>query len=107
MTLVRSCIGCGYCCVKATCALGWLIYPDSEGLCPALEWTGERHVCRLARLPGVVGEACRSTLAIDAGCCSSLNSWRQELLKDRTGKGISRSGLPLLKSSYQAWLEKG
>jgi hypothetical protein len=69
------CNGCGFCCIKAQCLLSVKLFGRCD-ICPALEWIGSRHICRLAK-----GHS--EELYIGAGCCASLNSWRKDL-KDRT-----------------------
>jgi hypothetical protein len=72
---VHECVGCGYCCLKAPCALSVRIHGYMQEKCPALIWSGTRYLCRYA-------DHFKTELAIGAGCCSALNSWRQEV-KDR------------------------
>lgn len=66
----NPCIGCGYCCMKAMCAVGVAEF-GQHGLCPGLI-PGEgdfRFRCSLA-------EKHREALAIDEGCQFALNSLR-------------------------------
>jgi len=84
---IMECIGCGYCCTKTKCGAGNRLYASAD-ICPALKWTGERHICDLMELPGSLGETYREQLYAGAGCCSNLNSWRYEPLKDRTKGSI-------------------
>ena len=80
-----KCVGCGLCCVKATCGVGQRLYGESRP-CPALRWDEEesRHYCKLCEFPGRHGELYRLELSVGAGCCMSLcNSWREDL-QDRT-----------------------
>ncbi len=81
---VQDCIGCGFCCIKAKCGAGVRLYGGGKGICPALIWNGERHVCDLMELPGDLGRTYRTELFAGLGCCSNLNSWRREDLADRT-----------------------
>jgi len=79
-----ACVGCGYCCIKALCILGEMMVgglPERMrgSHCPSLYWTGDKYRCRLAE----VSELARRELSIDAGCCSGLNSWRNNI-KRRT-----------------------
>jgi hypothetical protein len=46
--------------------------------CPALYWDGKRYRCGDVRYSEL-----RSTVAIGAGCCSSLNTWRGEKIERR------------------------
>ncbi len=80
----RDCIGCSYCCMEARCVASVRLYPAAE-VCPALKWSevGERHFCDLMLLPGKLGEVYREELCAGAGCCSNLNSWRSEPIKNR------------------------
>ena len=80
-----SCIGSGYCCWKAPCMLAQRVHGPVSGPCPSLVFDKGRHWC---------GEVLKAdeddklkiidNLAIGAGCCSSLNSWRREPIRDRT-----------------------
>jgi hypothetical protein len=70
----RPCVGCGYCCKKATCTLG-LGSP-----CAYLAQHDGRYWCSLILIGAVTDEE----LAIGAGCCSSLNSDRQMILRNQT-----------------------
>lgn len=79
---MSACIGSGYCCVKVQCSIS-LAKHGQQKLCPELDWNGKRHVCKLMLLPGKAGARHRADLYEGAGCCSSLNSWRREPLKDR------------------------
>jgi len=79
-----ECIGCGYCCTRATCTLGRGLHPLSPAvsLCPSLIWDNEkeRHFCQLA----LDDEKYAKIIYANTGCCSALNSWRREPLQDRT-----------------------
>jgi len=78
-----ECVGCGYCCMKAPCAASSRLYPGVTH-CPQLVWSDDlsRYLCKLALLPGEVGERYRKELAINAGCSSSLfNTWREDVHK--------------------------
>jgi hypothetical protein len=77
---VRPCVGCGWCCKKAACALSWSIYGErAETRCPALVKVEGRYWCRLV-LNASTGQRRRieGTLAIGAGCCAGLNSERKK-----------------------------
>ena len=68
-----QCVGCGYCCRKAPCAVASRVYgPVTE--CPGLiyDQTEKRYYCDLCRKPGKIGERYREELAVGAGCCSPL-----------------------------------
>jgi len=77
--VTRPCVGCGYCCFSAQCGLSYERFgciADGQR-CPGLKWvtnrrTGKgRYVCTAIRNPFDASE-----LAIGAGCCSGLNTWR-------------------------------
>ena len=72
-----QCVGCGYCCIQATCFLGAQVNNAWDGRCPSLVWSepDQRYWCKLAR-DWPEGTA---MLFIGAGCCSNLNSWRKEV----------------------------
>jgi hypothetical protein len=74
------CVGCGYCCITAPCAASVRLYPGAT-TCPQLEWDGERYICGLMRIPGLLGENYRAELYAGAGCCSNLNDWRKDVKK--------------------------
>jgi hypothetical protein len=71
------CVGCGFCCLKARCALsiGYELHEEDRDLkregpiCPYLYLEHGRFRCELAQRYPV-------ELNIGAGCCSSLNSYR-------------------------------
>lgn len=92
-----ECIGSGYCCKKAPCAFAvarrypiehWL---DGGKGCPDLREIDGRYWCGLyLDAAGPKKKLIKEELAIGAGCCSSMNSTRQEMLK-RAGKGRRRA----------------
>ena len=73
---VKPCVGCGYCCITANC--GAFSTPE----CPALIWDQDkqRHFCKLCLLPGKIGKDFRDSLYIGKGCCSNLNTWRNNII---------------------------
>ena len=77
MTNFSKCVGCGYCCWVAQCSLSLHLY-DKRDICPDLYWDNnlKRHFCKQAKEYAEV-------LYIEAGCSSSLNSWRRNV-RDRT-----------------------
>ena len=77
----KPCVGCGFCCLKAKCAAGVRLYRSSD-ICNALIWSKEknRYYCDLMELPGILGETYREELYAGAGCCSNLNTWRQNVI---------------------------
>ena len=66
-----SCVGCGFCCLQATCSLGVHFF-NNRHPCLALNWNGEQYRCQLA-------EEYKDELYIGSGCCSPLNDWRKEV----------------------------
>lgn len=81
---VKECVGCGFCCSTALCDAAVRLYGRVALPCPALKWDGTKNRCELMALPGNLGEWYRKNLYAGEGCCSNLNSWRREPLKDRT-----------------------
>ena len=71
MSYFPACVGCGYCCIKCQCCVSTLLY-GLRHPCPALEWNGERYICKHA-------EEYKESLWIGEGCPSSLNSWRLDV----------------------------
>ena len=69
------CLGCGYCCIEATCSLGVSIF-GTKHPCPSLFWSGEKYRCELA-------SSHEDVLYIGSGCCSPLNSWRKDVKERR------------------------
>jgi len=83
----KPCIGSGYCCWKAPCHEAQRAHDGAltSGPCPELRWNGERHLCGLILdADAETAERLKRSLSVGAGCCSGLNSWRREPLKDRT-----------------------
>lgn len=74
------CIGCGYCCAQLPCfpAL-WRFGTEWTSPCPALSWTGERHLCGAALECPDLSEP----LGFGLGCLYPGNPWQRELV-DRT-----------------------
>ena len=70
---VRRCVGCSHCCVKSQCAASQRVY-GIVARCPALFYQGGRYWCRLC-----YETRYREELAIGAGCCCGLNSWRDNI----------------------------
>ena len=67
------CLGCGYCCLQATCSLGVELF-GVKYPCPALIWDSTKYRCKLA-------EDFKDELYIGSGCCSPMNDWRKEVKK--------------------------
>jgi len=78
----NPCVGCGFCCIKAKCVAGSRLYKSSD-ICNALVWREDqkRYICDLMTLPGIIGEGYRKELYAGEGCCSNLNSWRNDVIK--------------------------
>ena len=73
------CLGCGFCCMKAPCFVALRVHGNGITQCPELRWNNDRYTCRLATLPGSLGDRYREELAIGAGCCCGLNDWRKDV----------------------------
>ena len=97
-----ECVGCGYCCMKATCDASRRLYAGAT-ICPQLFWVMDRYECGLMKIAGLVGEGYREELAAGAGCCSSLNSWRIDV-KPRMVFD-ARSGTPNIDPEFQVFLK--
>ena len=68
--MIKPCIGCGYCCLKAPCTVGVTRFNLTKMTerCPGLLWSNEdkRYWCQIYRfIP-----------TIDCGCSSTLSGWR-------------------------------
>ena len=77
-TPVMECVGCGYCCLKAPCAIGAHFHRIKPGdRCPSLRWleAERRYVCRLP----FRDRKYYDLLGIGEGCSSSLNDWRKDV----------------------------
>ena len=79
---IRKCVGCGYCCIKTPCDVARRLYPGVRS-CPQLLWIEEdnRYKCGLMMISGPIGVEYKKELYAGAGCCSALNSWRQDVKK--------------------------
>ncbi len=71
------CLGCGFCCSKAPCAYSMGKYSVAHP-CPALLWNVDRYICANAEDPVL-----RHAVGINAGCCSSMNTWRGSKIERR------------------------
>jgi hypothetical protein len=78
--ITKKCIGCGYCCIEARCIASIRLHPSTKE-CPELRWdeNKNRYVCKLMQLPGDLGAVYRRELYVNAGCCSPLNTWRNDV----------------------------
>ena len=77
---VKKCVGCGFCCISAPCIAADRLYPGAK-ICPQLNWSDEnnRYYCGLMDIPGLVGLSYKKELYAGEGCCSNLNTWRQDV----------------------------
>ena len=98
----HTCVGCGYCCMKTPCDASRRLYPGAT-ICPQLLWLDKRYECGLMKIAGMVGEAYRKELYAGAGCCSSLNSWRQDVKLRNTFD--ARSSGPTLDPIFQVFIK--
>lgn len=76
---MAECVGCGYCCITAPCFAAQRLHGGGLTTCPHLLWNRTRYVCSLMLGTGIIADRYREELACGAGCCSSLNSWRQDV----------------------------
>jgi len=75
----KTCVGCGYCCIRNTCAFGVALHPhDRDKICPELEWIGTRYVCKLMG-DHPLADFYRLELQSGGGCRSFNNPWRQNV----------------------------
>jgi len=105
-----ECVGCGYCCIKATCVVGARHYGETKP-CPALEWdeVQSRHTCSFCtygdKFVDVQVDHYRQELSVGAGCCMSLfNTWREDI-RDRTKVVLEGSLANPLPSMLQMFLK--
>jgi len=98
----RRCVGCGYCCMKTPCDASRRLYPGAT-ICPQLFWVMDRYECGLMKIAGLVGEGYREELAAGEGCCSSLNSWRQDIKPRMTFD--ARSNYHILDTEFQVFIK--
>jgi hypothetical protein len=75
MSTEKPCVGCGYCCITATCSIGLFLF-GKNGQCPALRWNGSRYICDLV-------DIYKNALAIGKGCCAPQNTWREKVSKKK------------------------
>ena len=76
----KDCVGCGFCCKKAPCALANRIFGATES-CPALKWDEEngRYWCDICKKDNIISAKYRVELYIGEGCCCGLNSDRNNI----------------------------
>ena len=92
---IDQCNGCGYCCMSTPCDVSLRLYKSAD-ICPQLQWSEDkaRYFCGLMLLPGNIGFEYRKELHAGAGCCSNLNSWRQDI-KERSRGALSYKQPPI------------
>ncbi len=89
---VWRCVGCGFCCAHQRCTFGVARHPEAQsGLCPELEWTGHRYVCRLMMQPGQMADMVKQELRSGEGCVSFNNPWRKDV-RERTPEEAKAAG---------------
>ena len=94
-----ACVGCGYCCIRNTCAFGVALHPDAgDRNCPELEWTGSRYVCRLMAPSHPLADFYRHELQSGGGCRSFNNPWRQEVRQRTSEEARAVTGGTLARS---------
>jgi hypothetical protein len=77
---VEPCIGSGYCCKKARCWIGTRLHGPGDN-CPSLVFKEERYWCgEVMKAEGTAEKAIMDDLFVGAGCCSSLNGDRREMM---------------------------
>ena len=75
-----KCVGCGFCCSKAPCAIGHAYGAGVETPCKFLAYKWGRHWCLLI----TSGEVLKPSLHIGAGCsCTLFNAWRKHPIVNR------------------------
>ena len=81
LTTGISCVGCGHCCLTASCMVGVKYYRIKGPIkqCPGLYWNAEQYICQLA----LKSDKFKQMLAIDYGCCQPLNTWRNNVKERR------------------------
>lgn len=78
-----KCVGCGYCCIEVPCGVALRIHGGGLKECPELFWDKEVKMYRCSIMTGdsQIARHYRKELSAGAGCCSSLNTWRQDVKK--------------------------
>lgn len=89
---VWPCVGCGFCCVNQRCTFGVARHPGEQGgLCPELEWTGRRYVCRLMMPSSDIADFVKRELRSGDGCVAFENPWRKDVRR-RTPEEAEAAG---------------
>ena len=74
-----ECVGCGFCCRKAPCGLALRLFGGVER-CPLLNYHDGRWWCgAVENARGPLREDYIKELDIGGGCCSNLNTDRQNI----------------------------
>lgn len=76
----KACVGCGYCCKKAPCSLAVRVF-GAVTSCPMLIWDEDanRYWCKACKGEGSLRAEYRAQLYIGDGCCSPLNTDRNNI----------------------------
>lgn len=83
---LRRCVGCGYCCQQAPCALGYVLHGLGRP-CPSLVEQDGRFWCRqVLEARGAARDRIVKDLSIGGGCGSSLNTMRLRQLRKAAGR---------------------
>jgi hypothetical protein len=82
-----ECVGCGYCCRKAPCAVANRVYGNGLTECPALSWDEDqkRYFCELCLIPTQMGVDFKKELSVGEGCCSPLFNTERENIRPPEG----------------------
>lgn len=99
--MVKPCVGCGYCCIKTPCDVSRRVHGNGVTQCPELQWNGERYICKI--IVGPLSKRYKEELYIGEGCCSNLNSWRQEV-KPRLREDDTKLSIFSLDPTFQKFL---
>lgn len=104
---VKACVGCGYCCKKAPCALAVRVFGATTS-CPMLIWdeVNHRYWCKACKGDGGLRAEYRAQLYIGEGCCSPLNTDRINI-PDPTLKVVnvlSRESQIILSALAREWV---
>jgi len=82
MDHIEPCCGCGYCCMKARCAISYLVFDTKDRDCPALVFKEDRFWCQLAEDDSKMREA----LYIGDGCSSTLGNTQRRAFLNGAGR---------------------
>jgi len=73
------CVGCGFCCRKASCFSARDLDLVEAGQCTALRWDGKKYRCAIMEEVSLRGLQFRLQLGAGKGCGSALNTDRQKI----------------------------